>query len=183
LCCCFVGQQNNTTATTIIYHHHHHLHILRTYRLTRGRVIACVYCRRSHMTCNDGTPNSSISEIAVISFPPFPVIWEVGRWKSSLGCVGTYKSNYTWCAYSSSLYTLREEEYWSPLPRRASRTKETKNRKFKHPRKKPGGSKLIAKGTPHPTSQWHVKFYRTSGRETLGFRLFSLTPSTPLTSV
>lgn len=23
-------------------------------RLTQGRVIACVYCRRSHMTCNDG---------------------------------------------------------------------------------------------------------------------------------
>lgn len=33
----------------------------RTYRLTQGRVIACVYCRRSHMTCDDGTLGGKIS--------------------------------------------------------------------------------------------------------------------------
>jgi hypothetical protein len=110
-------------------------------------------------------------------------MWEVGRRKCSLGLVGMYKSNYTWCAYSSTVYTLREEEYRPPLPRRASRTEETKSRKLKRPRKRPGRPEYIAKGITHPASQWHVKFYRTSGCETLGFWLFSLTPATPLTGV
>jgi hypothetical protein len=34
-------------------------------RLTRRRVTACVYCRRSHMTCNDGMSGLSLERTTV----------------------------------------------------------------------------------------------------------------------